>query len=215
MRIKMLIIGAGDLGAQVKHWAELNATGVSYDIVGFVDDTKNKDSLFEGLPILGCISDMESLYEAKLFEEAFIAIGYNHFNVREYLYQKLKASNIPLATIIAPQTYIDSTSNIGRGCLIHPGCIISMNAVIEDNVILMNKVVIEHDAIIKKHSFVAPGATCAGFVSIGEKCFIGANAVIKEKLNICDETRVGALTFIRKHITESGTYVLDSVTQKI
>ena len=69
---RLLIIGGGELGRQVAHWAQ--TTG-KHAVTGFVDDNMPVGELTDGLPVLGGIADVPRLYDEKNFDEAFIAIG--------------------------------------------------------------------------------------------------------------------------------------------
>ena len=46
-----------------------------------------------------------------------------------------------------------------------------------------------------------------GRVSLGDRCFVSAGAVIIDKVTICDDVIIGAGTIVIKDITEKGTYV--------
>lgn len=53
----------------------------------------------------------------------------------------------------------------------------------------------------------APKVSISGNCTIGNRVYIGTGAVIKEKISICDDVIIGALSFVNKDITEPGTYV--------
>lgn len=200
---KLIIIGAGELGAQVAHYASISK---EYDVIGFLDDTIVGQSVW-GYDVISKIEDLGRLYSKNLFEYAFVAIGYNHFKVREELFLKMKSLNIPLAIIKSPNIYIDHTASIGEGCILYPGCIIDKNVVIKENVLLNIGVIVSHDVIIDRHTFIAPGVVMAGFSKIGEKCFIGANVTIKDNVTLSNNIVVGAGAIITKNIQEKGVYI--------
>lgn len=200
---KLIIIGAGELGAQVAHYASISK---EYDVIGFLDDTIVGQSVC-GYDIISKIEDLGRLYSKKVFEYAFIAIGYNHFKIREAIFMKVKSFNIPLAIIKSPNIYIDNTASIGEGCILYPGCIIDKNVVIKENVLLNLGVIIAHDVTINRHTFIAPGAVIAGFSKIGEKCFIGANVTIKDNVALSNNIFVGAGATITKNLQNKGIYI--------
>lgn len=60
------------------------------------------------------------------------------------------------------------------------------------------------------HSFYlgAKRSACVmGEVTIGNRCYIGANSVICAGVHICDNVAIGAGTTVSKDIIESGLYV--------
>jgi sugar O-acyltransferase (sialic acid O-acetyltransferase NeuD family) len=200
---RLAILGAGDLGRQLAHWA---TTTQQYEVTGFLDDTMPGMQV-DGCPVIGGISETIDLYSRGLFDCVIIAVGYHHFDFREKLFNHLAENQVPFATIIAPNVYIDPTAHIGAGCVLYPGCIIDYEAYIGDNVILNLGSIISHNSRIGNHSFIAPGAVVAGFSSVGSKSFIGANAVISEKLSMADSIIIGAGAVVTKSLCEEGTYV--------
>lgn len=201
---RLIIIGAGELGQQALHYATLSH---QYNVVGFLDDTKNKDDIIKGKPVMGGLSEIHELYSRRLFECVFIAIGYKHFDFKEKLYKELIESSIPLGTIICPNVYIDPTAEIGQGCFIYPGTIIDKEVSIADNVLCNLNSVISHNSIINLHTYISPSVSIAGFCEVGEKCMIGINATIIDNVTICNNVTIGAATLVRKSIKEPGTYV--------
>lgn len=202
---KIAIIGAGELGLQIVNLIN-NCIG-NYIIVGFFDDFSKENSLIsDNYRILGKIKDIENEYSKKTFDETFIAIGYNHMSTREAIYNKFK-NKIPFANLIHKTAIIDSTAKLGVGIAVYAGSIIDKEVEICDNVLLNIGTIISHNSIINKHSFIAPGVNCAGFVSIGEKCFIGINTTIIDNIKICSNVIIGGGSVIHKNILEQGVYV--------
>lgn len=201
---RLLIIGGGELGLQVAHWAKTTGNHV---VAGFVDDNMPVGTLAGGHPVMGTIADVQRLFGEGRFDEAFIGIGYMHFELRCQIYKSLKGQSIPLATIIAPQVYIDSTARIGKGVIIYPGSVIDRETVIEDNVIINLHCVVAHNTVVGRHCFLGPSVTVAGFTLIGESCFLGCSCTIADNLKIADNVVVGAASLIRHDIAEQGVYI--------
>ena len=210
---RLLIIGGGELGRQVAHWAM--ATQL-FQIVGFADDNLPIDSPDDSVPgqeplgghrVLGKIGEVSRLYASGLFDEAFIAIGYMHIPLRKKLYLLMKEHNIPLATIVSPHVYIDPTAQIGNGVIIYPGSIVDKEAVIGDNTLINLGCIIAHDTTVGRHCFLSPNVTVAGFTEIGESCFLGCSSTILDNLKVTDGVTLGAGSLIRHDLTEPGTYI--------
>lgn len=200
---KLGIIGSGDLGQLIAFHA--NATE-EYSVAGFFDDFKNKNDYVNNIPIIGGIADITKLFSEGIIDELIIGIGYKHFKFRKEVYEKF-SSIIPMATIIHPSSYVDSSCKIGAGVFILPGCILDCNVLIKDNVLLNTACVIAHDTVVGAHTFLSPAVSIAGFVTIGECCNIGINSTIIDNIQIHPNTQTGGGTVVIKNITESGLYV--------
>ncbi|MBE6069650.1 MAG: acetyltransferase [Clostridium lundense] len=204
---KLVIIGAGELGRQVAHYAELDG---HFEIVGFFDDTFPVGENVAGKPVMGNINEVQAQYFNNVFDCLFIAIGYNHFDFKALLYKNVVSQSIPLATIVSPQVYVDPTAKIGAGSILYPGCIVEKDAVVEDNVAIMVNATIAHNSKVGKHSFIAGGAVLAGYAQVGKRCFVGVNSVINDHIAVCDDVTIGSLTVVGKNIKKAGVYFNDN-----
>lgn len=202
-KIKLAIVGAGDYGTQVLHWAEVCRT---FEVVGFFDDYIPVNTLVKGKPILGTLADILQCYTQRVFEQLFIAIGYKHARFKHNLFMQL-CGKIPFATIIAKPIYIDNTAKIGKNVLICPGCIIGEDCNIEDNVKLSPGVAISHNSQIGMGTYCSPSVNIAGFSRVGQCCFIGIGATIIDGVTICDDVTIGAQSLVLNNIDVPGTYV--------
>lgn len=92
-------------------------------------------------------------------------------------------------SLIAHHAHVGPMSSIGQACIINTAAIV------------------EHDCCIGDFSHVAVNATLAGGVTLGRHVFIGAGAIIRNGLKICDNTIVGAGSTVVKDISEQGVYI--------
>lgn len=207
MKRKLAILGGGELGRQVAHYSVLNG---AYEVIGFLDDTIERGIIVDGKPVLGKINELEKLFSQSVFDEVFIGIGYDHFDFKALLYERITQQKIPLATIISPQVYIDPTSKIGKGVILYPGSLVEKDAVVEDNAVINVHCTIAHNAFVGRHSFIAGGAVLAGYAKVGASCFIGVNSVINDHISVCDDVTVGSLTVVGKNIKTPGIYFNDN-----
>lgn len=180
-----------------------------YDVVGFFDDYEEKGKLIDGKPIMGTTDDCIDLYHEGLFDFVFIASGYNSFEGREKLYNKVKG-NIPLANIISPTAYIHPGATLGEGILISDGSFIHREAVIEDNVCITLRSIVNHGGHVKKHTFFSTGVVTAGNVTVGEKCFVGVGCVISDGVTICDNVWLSPGSVVVKNLKKPGHYLSSS-----
>ncbi|SKB51024.1 acetyltransferase [Maribacter arcticus] len=196
------IIGAGQLGQQIAHFA---ISDNHYGTIVFFDDFTN-ENIINGFTVLGKTKDVENEYKRNNFDELIIAIGYKHMSVRKNFFERFK-NIIPFGKIIHSTTFIDSTSQIGKGVIIYPGCIIDANVMVEDNILVNIGVVISHDSIVGAHSFLSPRVAIAGFSTIGQCCILGINSTIIDNIEIKENIKLGAGAVVIKNLNESGLYV--------
>lgn len=199
---KLAIVGAGDLGLQLAHYAR--QTGFS--ISGFFDDTAIAQSAVGGSLVLGPLSEIESAFHSGVFEQILIGIGYKHLHFRQSLYTRLSAT-IPFATLIHPSSTIDPTCSIGSGAVIYPGCVLDMNTVIEDNVLLNLDCVVAHDSRVGAGSFLSPSVKVAGFVTIAPMTLLGIGTIVIDNLKIGSDVRTAAGAVVVNDITTPGLYM--------
>lgn len=196
------IIGAGQLGQQIGHFA---ISDNHYSTIVFFDDFTN-EKMINGFSILGKTTNVESEYKKNSFDEIIIAIGYKHMGARKNFYKRFK-SVIPFGQVIHSTSYIDTTTQIGKGVIIYPSCIIDANVIVEDNVVVNIGVVISHDSVVKSHSFLSPRVAIAGFSTIGQCCILGINSTIIDNIKINENITLGAGAVVIKNLNESGLYV--------
>lgn len=200
---RIIIIGGGDLGQLIAYHVKNDA---KQTIVGFLDDTFEKDTILDGYPVLGRIKDAQTLFNQCICDAAIVAIGYNHFEFRASVFEEIKQI-MPLYSFIHSSSYVDPSSFIGDGVVILPGCVIDKGCVLENNVLLNAGVVIAHDSKVKEHSFLGPGVKIAGFSVVGSKCFLGISSTLLNNLSISDSVVIAAGALVNKSITERGTYI--------
>lgn len=200
--MKLAIIGAGELGKLVAHHAIHDSR---FEVAGYYDDFK-KETIFNGFPILGKITNAFSDFDANVFDKIFIAIGYSQMNARESCYKSLK-TKIPLANIIHTSSYVDFSCKIGEGVFILPGCTLDFEVQIADNVLLNTGVTIAHHTKIGANTFVAPSVQMAGLIDIQENCFIGIGATIKDCICIGKNSIIGAGAVVIKNTTQFSTSI--------
>lgn len=201
--LKLAIIGSGHLGLQVVHHAIQTR---QFSIAGFYDDFQQVGTMVSGVPVLGNIANVSQAYSDGLFDTVIMAIGYNHLKFKQTVFHSLKDKNIPFATIIHPDAYIDPTAKIGAGSIIYPGCTIDMNVEVGENSLINCGCTIAHDSKIGESCFLSPEVKIAGFTHVSSLVILGIGSVIVDNIFITANTRVGAGSLVTKPITESGIY---------
>jgi sugar O-acyltransferase (sialic acid O-acetyltransferase NeuD family) len=199
---KLAIIGSGDLGQQIAHFA---ITDNHYQEVVFFDDFATEKEV-HSFPIIGTTQSIESAFEKHIFDEILIAIGYKHLAIKKQLFEQL-APKIPFGKMVHSTSWVDPTATIHRGCVIYPGCVIDAHAVIKENTLLNISCSIAHDTIVESHCFLSPRVAVAGFVTIQEQTIIGINATLIDNITIAAKTQIGGGTVVIYSIDKPGLYV--------
>ncbi|MFN4975479.1 MAG: acetyltransferase [Bacteroidota bacterium] len=121
--------------------------------------------------------------------------------------QRLPA-NTRFFSFIHPTTLVFSKNiHIGAGSFIGANCILTTDITLGDHALLNRGNQIGHDTNIGDFFSAMPGAIVSGNVTIGNRCFIGNNASINEKLVICDDVIIGSNAAVVKNLSRPGTYV--------
>ena len=202
MKSILAIIGSGDLGQQIAHYA---ITDHHYDEVVFFDDFATSNEI-NGYKLVGKISDVLAAYEEKVFNELLIGIGYKHIGLRKSLYQQFH-SKISFGKLIHSTCWVDETATINQGCVLYPNCCIDAHVTIDSNTIANINCSISHHSYIGKHCFLSPRVAIAGFVEVNEQSIIGINATVIDNIKIVESTHLGGGTVVINNIITSGLYV--------
>ncbi len=202
MKNTLAIIGSGDLGQQIAHYA---ISDNHYKKVVFIDDFTSQKTIL-GYEIIGKTNDLEILFEQKIFDEIIIGIGYKHLQIRKEIFNKYN-NLVPFGKIVHSTSWLDPTAKVNPGCVIYPRCSLDANVVIQENTILNIATTIAHDTNVGKHCFLSPRVAIAGFVNIKEQCIIGINSTIIDNIVICEQVQIGGGTVVIKNTEKKGLYV--------
>lgn len=191
--MKSIIIGAGTYGEV--YLAYLQEAGV--EVLGFLDDDPQfKDQLVRGIPVLGPISELESLKKTNKVEAVYCPLGNNKLRVRFLTYARELGYETP--NFISPRALISPNVTIDRqGVYILQSSQIMPYVTIEKDVMISSgSNIIHHSHLMqgtfisngvnfganitaKKFTYVGMGATVmTGVKELGEDCLIGAGAVV-------------------------------------
>jgi len=111
-RKNLIIIGAGNCGENIFREIHNNTT-LRYNIVGFLDDSKNKiGRTIHGVPVLGRIDDITVLIKKVKADEALIATPSARGQQMRRIVELCKTSGIPFKTIPGYGELIDGKVTI-------------------------------------------------------------------------------------------------------
>ena len=180
MKEKLLLVGAGGFGRVV-----LEHAVKEYDCV-FVDDGVPVGTLVNGAPVIGKLSDIESLYDE--YKKMIVVIGNN--SLRERVYSEAAEIGYDFPNIIIPSAYLSPYSTIGKGCVILNNVVVQNGAVLGDGVILNPGVEAHQDSNIGNNVLVYANTVIRSLTHIGDRAWIGCNVSIGTGVTVHEDARV-------------------------
>lgn len=201
---KIAIVGAGGFGREVKMLInQINAVSPKYEFIGYYDDGKEKGILINGFPVLGKVSDLNSVSE-----EISIALALGNPVYKKNVVRLINNSNVTFETLIHPSVLIGNDEvSIGKGTVICAGNIITCNIKIKDYVTINLACTIGHDTILENFVSLMPAVNVSGEVVVGESVYIGTGAKIINQVEVGKNTTIGAGAVVSKPIPENCTAV--------
>jgi sugar O-acyltransferase (sialic acid O-acetyltransferase NeuD family) len=167
----------------------------------FLDDDESiKTSM--GLEVIGKTADA---FINKDEADFFVAIGSNI--TRGKIQEKLIEQGLNVVSLIHPSAIIGTDVEIGIGTAVMAGVVINSSSRIGKGCIINTSSSLDHDNMIEDYAHISPGVRTAGSVSIGKGTWLGIGSVVSNNVSICSGCKVGAGAVVVKDITEPGTYV--------
>ncbi|CEG22027.1 UDP-N-acetylbacillosamine N-acetyltransferase [Planococcus massiliensis] len=194
----LLIIGASGHGKVVADTAlKMN----KWQRIAFLDDDESlKVSL--GFDIIGTSKDIEAYINDW---DIFVAIGNN--TIREKIQVELQAQGATFPILIHPSAAIGKEVEIAEGTVIMAGVVINSSTKIGRGCIINTSATVDHDNLIEDFAHISPGVHLAGTVIIGKGTWIGIGSIVSNNLEIISGAILGAGAVVLKDINETGVYV--------
>lgn len=198
MKDKLIIIGASGHGKVV---ADIAIKMDKWKSIAFLDDDEAIKTC-RGLKIIGKTVDAFTYKDEADF---FVALGNNA--TREKLQEKLLSERLSVVSLIHPSAVIGTDVEVGVGTVTMAGVVINSSSIIGKGCIINTSSSLDHDNVIEDYVHISPGANLAGTVRVGKGSWIGIGSVVSNNVNICSGSKLGAGAVVVKDITEPGTYV--------
>lgn len=168
-------------------------------VLGFFSEVP-EDTGFFGLPVIGTPMDY------KKYPDAYFIIAIGNATARERIASQMITASwytaIHPSAIISPMCTL-----IGEGTIVSANAVIRPFTSVGKHCIINSCSLVGHDNTIGDFVHIAPGAKCAGAVSVGKSTWVGIGASVRDHISICDHCMIGAGAVVVKSITEPGTYV--------
>jgi sugar O-acyltransferase (sialic acid O-acetyltransferase NeuD family) len=166
----------------------LDCLGSAYHLLGFIDDTPDKQGDSGHGPVVYARAMLGRWPEAQVLA---VPGSPTSFRSRRAVIDSLGIEPVRFARVIHPAASVSPRATIGHNVLIMAGVVITSNAVIGDHVCVLPNTVIHHDAQIGAWSLIGANVTVAGHTRIGENCYIGSGSSLMNGLAIGAGTLVG------------------------
>ena len=204
------IYGGGGFGREVACLLRrINSVKRTWNLVGFFDDEKEKDSMNEYGKILGGINELNSITEPL---SIVIAIGSPQ--VVQKIVSSITSEWIDFPNIFSPDTIFLDEENIkfGKGNLICSGCLFSCNINVGNFNTFNGFITVGHDTEIGNYNSLMPAVRISGNVHIGECNYFGVSSVVLQQIVIGNKTVVGANSTVIRKTKDGQTYVGNPAT---
>lgn len=197
----IVVIGAGGFGREVLMLINhINANKPSFHCLGFFDDSKEKGSLINGLPVLGKVQDL-----VHVSDKTAVAFGIGNPKVKKKLVESIIGNQqLYFPTLIHPSVIIGHPHvQLGRGTVLCANVILTVNISIGDFVTLNLGCTVGHDTIIGNYSAFMPGCDIAGEVVVGNEVYGGMGSRIINQTKVGDRVILGSGAVVVKDIQEN------------
>jgi len=205
---KLIILGAGGNATVIASAVEdLIDSGAAYEIMGYLDDQKEKGRLINGYPVLGTVPDAGSFLTDRDIRFVYSLLTAKKVDER---IEKLLALKLPVdrfATLVHPKAVVSRHSVLGRGAVVMPGVVVSPNVKIGDHVLIYANSLIGHDTEIDDYCFVANCVSIGSTVRMKKGAYAGSNSSIKEKVTVGKNSLVGLGAVVVKDVPPGSTVV--------
>lgn len=163
-----------------------------YKVAAFsVEREYLRKTTFLGLPVVP-FEELEQHY-APVDHSFYAALVYTEQNkLRTRLYGQAKSKGYTPASYVSRHAIIWRDVEIGEHCFIFESNVIQPRVRIGRNVVLWSGNHIGHHSTIKDNCFLSSHVVVSGFVEVGESSFMGVNSTVANNITIGDRCLIGA-----------------------
>lgn len=110
-------------------------------------------------------------------------------------------------SFIHPNARIGPRVEIGEGVIVCAGCILTCDIELHAQVQLNLATTIGHDCVLQSFATTAPAVNISGNCRIGQRCYLGTNACLRDGLSLPADTVVGMGAVMVSSPDAAGVYV--------
>lgn len=104
-------------------------------------------------------------------------------------------------------TWEEATQIVGYNSFLAPMSTILLDATLGNHSLIETYCLISHNVVLKDNVFLHSGTMIAGRTTIGNNCMLQFKSAVLNKITICDDVEVGAISTVTKDITRPGRYI--------
>ena len=188
LRKLVLVGGAGTSSDVLALIASINRVSMRYQVAGLLDDAIPEGTLRFGIPVLGPITNYDSLGNAWFVD----CLGSpRSYRKREELLERYGMLTTQFETLIHHSAMIADDVQIGQGSIIYPNVVLLSNVEIGNHVTILSGTVLNHDVKVGDWSILGSGVMLSGAVKVGRTCYLGTSCSVREGVAIGDGSLVG------------------------
>jgi sugar O-acyltransferase (sialic acid O-acetyltransferase NeuD family) len=199
------IYGAGGLGREIA-WMlkDIRQQGGKWEVIGFFDDGKVKDSLIDELPVLGGLRDI-NITNVPMS----LVIAISDPAIKEKLVHDIVNPRVDFPVLIHPACLAGDVENnrFGKGSVLTAGVILTTRIQVGDFVLINLATTVGHDVNLGNFCSIMPGSSLSGSVTLGERCLVGTGARILQNITIGSDSIVGAGAVVTKNFGPGSTLI--------
>ncbi|MGH9387233.1 MAG: acetyltransferase [Vicinamibacterales bacterium] len=178
-----------------------------YDVVAFsVESAYLKRERLFGLPIVPFETLQDTYSPADHW--FFAALVYTDANrLRARLYREAKAKGFQPASYVSSRAFVWRNVVIGEHCFVFENNVLQPFTRFGHNVVLWSGNHIGHHSHIGSHCFISSHVVVSGFVTMGEYAFVGVNATFANNLSVGDRCLIGAGALVLGDVPDDQSVV--------
>jgi UDP-N-acetylbacillosamine N-acetyltransferase len=194
---KIIIWGAGGHALVVAEALRSNGE----EVAGFIDSVNESRAgeLLIGHPVW---QSLEDALTAVMSGQAEIALGFGHCAARCRLNHHLKTLGFMPKTVIHARAQISPSAVLGHGVYVGPLAVLEASCSIGEAVIVNAGSIVCHECVIADGVSVCPGATLGGRVKVGRMSWLGIGCSAIDKIVIGDKCYIGAGAVVVRDIPD-------------
>lgn len=182
----------------------LDCLGENFNLVGFIDDTIEKQGLCPYGHMVYDRSVLDKFPNAKILAVPGSSTSYL---IRKQLIDSLGVSVSRFTTVIHPKASVSTNAQIGINCLIYAGVVITANATIGNHVCILPNSVVHHDSTVGDLTLIGANTCIAGYINIGTNCYIGGGVNIINNIQIGNNVLIGMDSNVIKNVENNSKVV--------
>lgn len=187
----VLIIGGASTALEIRETAEIINDG-TFRLLNVVPNGEKC--------LYSCIYDNELNKSIDESDENYYIIGFLDNTLKMKFETLMDGLGCHPINVIHPSSYIAHSAKIGTGNYLAAYACISSEAVVGNHNIINLGATVGHNVILGNNNALNPGARISGNTIVGDRCLFGSNSFVNEKLHVCSDTKIDALTYLDQNI---------------